>query len=600
MIIFKNSIEDARLHTARTISFDGITLYMSTNSEKHTPDTTLVCVDKSGTVKVWGSRATLGEKRREQAFNIEKFLESLRTFDFDNGAELPLIASRIPGQHGRKWSESRNMDFVTDQLHKSYETKAAFETIMSVLNPEVVKAIGSMKHSSPAVSAYNIMIENPDFSRSVIDIYNRHPWLSFHVDERMLYIGLNSSNHRWEYVFNRHPDDAVRYIIENDLTTIDPESTAFERGGERFTAGVRAMVHVPSLSFSSPEIAGNYIRFMSSIPISWAKDWCKLENLKTAIDVMHVVTRLTVSNSPDSVTRLLAGSRGDINHVAGLLGKYSEIKDAAIDLRDCVSSFKTDVINPLLRSAFEGSRLHLNVQKKIGDALTRRMLGFEGLGRLVEISEKWHRMEEDIRLRKDADIASASWPPIAENYKASNGLMIIPLSTAKQLSDEGSRQLDDNGMPGLNHCVGSYDAHCKTGHSHIISVRRRSGRQWERVSTVEYALNVAKEVTLTERQHRAYGNSRPPADAMLAVSEWLKLVRDKKISLNIDEVVRNMNENTTRNPTDPMKKLERGLLAWHPLLKREYRDMTAEDLVMHAFEFDERARANNGNNIKFG
>lgn len=597
---FKFSLEEARLQTARTISFGGKTLYMSTNSEKHTPDTTLVCVDKSGTVKVWGSRATLGESRREQASNIEKFLENLRSFDFDNGAELPLIASRIPGQHGRKWSESRNMDFVTDQLHKSSETIAAFEKIMSVLNPEVVKAIGSMKHSSPAVSAYNIMIENPDFSRSVIDIYNRHPWLAFHVDERMLFIGLNTRNHRWEFVFNRHPDDAVRYIIENEFTNIDPQSTAFERGGECFTAGVRALANVPALSFSSPEIAGNYIRFMSSIPISWAKDWCKPENLKTAIDVMQVVTRLAVSNSPDSVTRLLAGSRGNINHVVGILGKHSEIKDAAIDLRDCVTSFKTDVINPLLRSAFEGSRMHLNMQKNIGDELTRRMLGFEGLGRLVEISEKWHRMEEEIRLRKNAGMASASWPPIAANYKASNGLMIIPLSTAKELSDEGSSQRDENGMFGLNHCVGNYDAHCKTGHSHIVSVRKRNGRQWERVSTVEYALHVTNEWHLTERQHRAYGNARPPAEAMLAVSEWSKLVRDKKISLNIDEVVRNMNENAMENPVDPMKKLERGLRAWHPLLKREYRDMTAEDLVMHAFEFDERTCRNNGTLRKFG
>jgi hypothetical protein len=560
----------------------------------------LVRVGENGTVKVWGSRATLGDNRREQASAINKYLESLRSFDFDNGAELPLISSRIPGQHWRKWSDNRNMEFLTDKLHKSSETIDAYEKIMSVLNAEVVKAIGSMKHNSPAVSGYNIMIENPDFSRSVIDLYNRHPWLSFHVDERMLFIGLNTRNHRWEVVFNRHPDDAVRYMIENDLTYIERESTAFERGGECFTAGVRAMVNVPSLSFSSPEIAGNYIRFMSSIPISWAKDWCKPENLKTAIDVMHVVTKLTVSNSPDSVTRLLAGSRGNINHVASILGKHAEIKDAGIDLRDCITSFKTDVINPLLRSAFEGSRMHLNMQKNIGDELTCRMLGFEGLGRLVEISEKWHRMEEDIRLRKNAGMASASWPPIAENYKASNGLMIIPLSTSKELSDEGSSQRDDNGIFGLNHCVGNYDARCKTGHSHILSVRKRSGRQWERVSTVEYALNVKNEVYLTERQHRAYGNARPPAEAMLAVSEWSKLVRDKKISLNIDEVVRNMNENAMESPIDPMKKLERGLRAWHPLLKREFRDMTAEDLVMHAFEFDERACRNNGNIRKIG
>lgn len=588
MNFLKNSIEEARLHTARTISDGGNTLYMSTNSEKHTPDTTLVCVGRNGTVRAWASRATLGDNPKIQAAHIEAYLENLRGFVFDDGVALPIIASRVPGQHGRKWSDSKRMEFVTDKVHKTPETLAAREKIMSALNADVVRATGSLKRASPSLHDYNVMIENPDFARSVIDIYNRHPWLAMHVEERMLFLGLSNRKHRWQDVFKLHPDDAVRYIIEKGFTNIEVGSTVYERQGECMTSGVRAMVNIPALSFHYPSEAGNFIRFLSSIPLSWARDWCQPENLNTAMNVMLVVSKLTVSETPDAVTRLLAGSRGNLNHVADILGEKLESRHAGTDLRDCIVSFRTDVINPLVRVAFEGSRINQTKQKNIGNELIRRMLGFEGLGRLVEISEKWHRMEEEIRHRKNAGNNNLSWPPLAENYKASNGLMLIPLYTAKQLADEGSRQRDDDGMLGLNHCVGSYDAYCRSGSSHIVSVRKRNGRQWERVSTVEYALNVANGGSLTERQHRAQGNGNPTAEAIAAVNEWTNLVQKKKISLNIDDIVRNMNEVAAENPTDPMEKLARGLLAWQPLLKGEYRQMTAEDLVMHAFEFDER------------
>src|SRR5690606_9208877 len=118
-------------------------------------------------------------------------------------------------------------------------------------------------------------------------------------------------------------------------------------------------------------------------------------------------------------------------------------------------------------------------------------------------------------------VAEDGWPPLCNPVQAPNGVWIVPLTDPRELNDEGRAAPDSNGVCGLNHCVGGYAYACRSGRSHILSLRAGGshGPGIKRLSTVEIMSVVPGEVDLNVRQHRGPSNRAPDRSATLAL-EW--------------------------------------------------------------------------------
>ena len=131
-----------------------------------------------------------------------------------------------------------------------------------------------------------------------------------------------------------------------------------------------------------------------------------------------------------------------------------------------------------------------------------------------------------------ARYGSTAFPVLAEEFTASNGLVVTPLRDHDELRRESDR---------LNHCVGRlYLQSARQGRTHLFSVQ--SADRLQSLSTIEIAAisNDApvEEVAqgLSQVQHRGLRNGTPPAEANAACEEWLAEMRAGRIPLAIDEI----------------------------------------------------------------
>ena len=123
---------------------------------------------------------------------------------------------------------------------------------------------------------------------------------------------------------------------------------------------------------------------------------------------------------------------------------------------------------------------------------------------------------------------SKSWPPLINNFTASNGLVIQNLHTEEHLKNESRR---------LKHCVGRlYLRKAKLGNCHIFSVRNAD------LSKSYSTLELSPVETVSERQqhaefrilqHKAKSNRRPDEQAKLASKEWLAAIRSGQLPIDI-------------------------------------------------------------------
>ena len=123
-----------------------------------------------------------------------------------------------------------------------------------------------------------------------------------------------------------------------------------------------------------------------------------------------------------------------------------------------------------------------------------------------------------------------SWPELAANFVAANGLVVQNLTTKDQLRDESAR---------LNHCVGRlYLRKARRGDCHIFSIR--SADLSKSYSTIELSPvedNVIEKAVLSQLhivQHKASHNRRPKKKASLACQEWLFALRSGKHPADLD------------------------------------------------------------------
>ncbi|MCY4540982.1 MAG: PcfJ domain-containing protein [Rhodobacteraceae bacterium] len=166
-------------------------------------------------------------------------------------------------------------------------------------------------------------------------------------------------------------------------------------------------------------------------------------------------------------------------------------------------------------------------------------------GRLLEFGRRWlprvqaltvaaqldaqpEAPEEERPARQPGD----GWPMLAEDFRASSGLVVRNLTTPAQLSIESNR---------LDHCVGRlYVQSAKSGRCHIFSVQDASGGK--SLSTFEVSPPVsdnpkAAAAILQIVQHKGRGNAKPSARAAAACREWMQACRSEKHALNLEEVL---------------------------------------------------------------
>jgi len=125
-----------------------------------------------------------------------------------------------------------------------------------------------------------------------------------------------------------------------------------------------------------------------------------------------------------------------------------------------------------------------------------------------------------------------AFPALTDDYVAQNGLVVRPMRDFDMMRLETAR---------LFHCVGQiYLGRARTCQSHLFSVQDQSGSI--SYSTLEVAGirdigSRGAALGLRSVQHRALRNGHPPAEALAAVEEWFKKVKEGEISIAYDEII---------------------------------------------------------------
>ena len=167
----------------------------------------------------------------------------------------------------------------------------------------------------------------------------------------------------------------------------------------------------------------------------------------------------------------------------------------------------------------EGSLEFLNARRVIQKAIT----GNRSLPKLVSDIRYCHEFMaaiEEIWSETD-DMAAVSWVALTKTWTSGDGrFSVVPLTTAGSLVKEGLE---------MRHCVGGYADQCRSGRSHIYSVRVDG----KRAGTLEMGLDGATFSKLVFCQFKGFANSRPDGPAQQAVREFHQAITSKAVKLNI-------------------------------------------------------------------
>jgi hypothetical protein len=161
-----------------------------------------------------------------------------------------------------------------------------------------------------------------------------------------------------------------------------------------------------------------------------------------------------------------------------------------------------------LRALFEAACAIDGLDEDAADAWVLRWCAGIGAARLLVLSRAWHA-EVAGAPDEDADGAGALWPSVMAGPWHGESRTVIELTSRGQLHIEGRR---------MGHCVGSYEAACRSGNSVIVSLRTASG---EPVSTAELHLRDDKPA-IVAGQHRAARNGAPGPDCTRALAALLQ------------------------------------------------------------------------------
>lgn len=142
--------------------------------------------------------------------------------------------------------------------------------------------------------------------------------------------------------------------------------------------------------------------------------------------------------------------------------------------------------------------------------------GLTSIAELADMGERRRRLIDEAfsdghGLSLDGHLlGDQEWVPLHDGPIEVDGYRITPLVNAEQLQAEGDA---------MSHCVGGYDASCKSGHSHIASVHRVADN--EHIGTLELCMPWRDQEfaasKLTQNQFRGRDNCVPEEGARKAV-----------------------------------------------------------------------------------
>lgn len=178
---------------------------------------------------------------------------------------------------------------------------------------------------------------------------------------------------------------------------------------------------------------------------------------------------------------------------------------------------------------FENTRFFLNDMARISEQVIGEGIAIDTLAGLPE--GHWARL-------------------FGGNPVAPNGIYFESLTCSEELTQEGYRGINPDGVEGLHHCVGGYTSTCRDRFNHIVSLRRRvqvrdpqSGQQvntFVRLATVQFEKIDDFSKPLQQRQFYAIRDTKPPAEMQNALAWFKQAVASKEIVLNETQITQFM------------------------------------------------------------
>lgn len=276
--------------------------------------------------------------------------------------------------------------------------------------------------------------------------------------------------------------------------------------------------------------AVKFARLLCDAPVDWIRPDPDCVQAMMAVSSIHEPLARMEGADPAA---LLAPARGDwagflsrcraacTEKDAGYHGGIDPAAVAADNARDMTMHFLNKVVLPTMALVERPADGMPEDWLARGIRASRALLfGDKGAPAVLEAVTLWHVRIEAIEARIPEGNRS-SWDPPCDDFVASNGVEVRPLSSARALVEEGAAGTDPEGIPGLSHCVAGYRSIAQAGLSHILSVRAPGGAP--RLSTVEVKVDAYGRARVM--QHKGFRNGKAPAEAVRAVGEFVTSVR---------------------------------------------------------------------------
>ena len=192
--------------------------------------------------------------------------------------------------------------------------------------------------------------------------------------------------------------------------------------------------------------------------------------------------------------------------------------DAVAGIVDMIRAFERQVVLPFLNrvglTATGDTFYHR--QTLAACVAARVLLGDKRLPAVLELSDRWHAVQDDIDEAVTAGRHDLSWPAPFPPVACPGGVTAVPVTSLSGLRAEGSRQARDGAM-GMGHCVATRAPACAAGESCVVSFRRVAPGGFVRLSTMAFRPR-GNDLGVTE--HRGWRNGEPPPESR-AAAEWL-------------------------------------------------------------------------------
>jgi|GEM_PF-6144650 len=220
------------------------------------------------------------------------------------------------------------------------------------------------------------------------------------------------------------------------------------------------------------------------------------------------------------------------------------------EILDVVRAFQTDAVMPLMRMVCgqEAGKIHNSIGAyafsdrsaatpdpryeaaiDLLRTINKAIIGNSQPTGFAKAAMEVHRFTASLAaLRQEVIGDTPAWPALFPAWKSEDGRFeILPLTSAANLVEEGLA---------MEHCVGGYDNQCRTGRTHIFSVRVAGQREATLEVKLDFGLT-AGGARMHIGQCKGRLNQNPVASATQAVKEFMAAIEAKEIKPRIKAVL---------------------------------------------------------------